>query len=268
MKETLEKLFSGSREDACEKILQTYSSQGRTVVNFLYFSIVTAQKLFEENSKKTANQKEYKKAIMNADFLLPDWIALQVYYFFAVLFTRIKSATHMLANLNWTDFVPYFIKNITKKYGTQKLCILLYGSYPEYVERTKQFFSFKWYNVIYTQDGYTEFEWEKAKKALSVYHDTINILLVARSTPKLPIQELWTAKNMGSIKDNNLLVMNVWGLFDFLIGVQTRAPKLIRAIKCEWLWRLLTQPKRNAMKVYYTLFCVKYFFTHLLLKKK
>ena len=106
MKETLEKLFTWTREDACEKILQKYSTQGRATVNFLYFSIVTAQKVFEENSKKTANQKEYKKAIMNADFLLPDWIALQVYYFFAVLFTRIKSATHMLANLNGTDFVP------------------------------------------------------------------------------------------------------------------------------------------------------------------
>ena len=40
------------------------------------------------------------------------------------------------------------------------------------------------------------------------------------------------------------LVMGVGGAFDFLTGKQTRAPRCLRAIGLEWLWRLILQPKR------------------------
>ncbi len=40
------------------------------------------------------------------------------------------------------------------------------------------------------------------------------------------------------------LVMGVGGAFDFLTGKQTRAPRYLRAIGLEWLWRLILQPKR------------------------
>jgi hypothetical protein len=41
------------------------------------------------------------------------------------------------------------------------------------------------------------------------YQDTINILLVARSTTDNPIQELRTTKNRTKIKKNKLLVFTV-----------------------------------------------------------
>ncbi len=40
------------------------------------------------------------------------------------------------------------------------------------------------------------------------------------------------------------LVMGVGGALDFLTGKQTRAPRCLRAIGLEWLWRLILQPKR------------------------
>lgn len=205
---------------------------------------------------------------MKSDFLLPDGIALQIFYFFATLFRRVKSGIWILSNLNGTDFVPYFFQEIARKYGNQKACILMYGSYPQYVEKAKNFLAFKGYNVVYAQDGYSDFDRAQANKILSHYHDTINILLVARSTTKVPIQELWTSKNMSEIKKNNILVMNVGGLFDFWAGAQKRAPKVIRMLKLERLRRLISQPKRNFIKVYYSLFCFVYIFSYLLLKKK
>jgi hypothetical protein len=63
--------------------------------------------------------------------------------------------------------------------------------------------------VIYNQDGFSEFDREKAEEALNEYVDTTNILLVARSTPKIPLQELRTSRNYQKIQDNKLLVMNV-----------------------------------------------------------
>ena len=63
--------------------------------------------------------------------------------------------------------------------------------------------------MIYIQDGFSEFDWSSAESELDEYQDTINILLVARSTPKIPLQELWTSRNYQKIQDNNLLIMNV-----------------------------------------------------------
>jgi N-acetylglucosaminyldiphosphoundecaprenol N-acetyl-beta-D-mannosaminyltransferase len=143
----------------------------------------------------------------------------------------------------------------------------LYGSKPNVVEKVKENLTLKWYNVIYIQDGFSEFDWQKAEEALNEYVDTINVLLVARSTPKIPLQELWTSRNYQKIIDNKLLVMNVWGLFDFIAWIQKRAPKLFRKLKIERLRRLCSQPKRNYKKVINSLMIIPYIFHYLILKK-
>ncbi|MFZ2976030.1 MAG: WecB/TagA/CpsF family glycosyltransferase [Candidatus Moraniibacteriota bacterium] len=44
--------------------------------------------------------------------------------------------------------------------------------------------------------------------------------------------------------DTIRLAMGVGGSFDFLTGKVRRAPKFLRLIGLEWLWRLILQPKR------------------------
>jgi exopolysaccharide biosynthesis WecB/TagA/CpsF family protein len=173
-----------------------------------------------------------------------------------------------LSNLNGTDFVPYFLEWAKKKFGPQKLCILLYWTKQEYLDIVEEKLKFKWYNVIYKQDGYSDFNWADAQKAMDEYQDTINILLVARSTPKIPLQELWTSRNYQKIQQNKLLVVNTWGLFDFIAWAQKRAPKFRRTIKLEWLYRFITDPKRNARKVKNSLAIFPYIVKYLVLGKK
>jgi UDP-N-acetyl-D-mannosaminuronic acid transferase (WecB/TagA/CpsF family) len=55
-------------------------------VNYIYFSQIVSQKLFSSTKKKTEKEKEYKKLILKSDFLLPDGIALQIFYYFASVF--------------------------------------------------------------------------------------------------------------------------------------------------------------------------------------
>ena len=58
-----------------------------------------------------------------------------------------------------------------------------------------------------------------------------------------PDQELFLESlrnNPGSIR----LAMGVGGSFDYLTGKQKRAPKILRALGLEWLWRFILQPKR------------------------
>jgi N-acetylglucosaminyldiphosphoundecaprenol N-acetyl-beta-D-mannosaminyltransferase len=145
--------------------------------------------------------------------------------------------------------------------------LLLYGALPTGIEKANEYVTRKWFNVIYYQDGYREFDWEEAIEKLEEYHDTINILLVGRTTPTIPLQELRTLRNYQKIKQNKLLVMNVGGLFDWRSGSQKRPPKRVRLIKMEWLWRFLAQPKRNYRKVLNSLKIFSYIFYYLLLKK-
>lgn len=58
-----------------------------------------------------------------------------------------------------------------------------------------------------------------------------------------PLQEIMLAGLKGK-PGNVRLAMGVGGAFDFLTGKVPRAPKILRSIGLEWLWRLWQQPKR------------------------
>lgn len=267
MKSILSKLYTDNASDLVDDILETQQEQGFCIINFLYFANIVSQKVFEENKDKTEKQVEYKKILLKGDFLLPDGIALQIYYWLANFFGVIKSEKKWLPNLNGTDFTPFLLEEIKKRYGNQKICLLLYGSTQKGIEKATEYISRKGYNVVYAQDGYREFERENAIEKIEPYQDTINILLVGRSTPTLPLQELRTCRNYQKIKKNELVVMNVGGLFDRRAWFQKRPPKVIRTIKLEWLWRMIADPKRNVKKVFNTLKIIPYIFHYLVLKK-
>jgi N-acetylglucosaminyldiphosphoundecaprenol N-acetyl-beta-D-mannosaminyltransferase len=58
-----------------------------------------------------------------------------------------------------------------------------------------------------------------------------------------PIQEIWSAQIANRLPQP-AIIHCCGGTVDFLAGIQKRAPKTIRKIGLEWLWRLLIQPKR------------------------
>ncbi len=266
MKQILEKIFIGNADEAINAILATYQQEEFSVVNFIYFANIVGQRLFEDK-EKTEKEREYKKILLKSDFLLPDGIALQLFYSFAKLFRRIQSTRSWLNNLNGTDFVPYFLSETKKKYGNQKLCLLLYGAKEQHLLKAVEKLKLQGYNVIYAQDGYSDFDRNAAQEALQEYQDTINILLVARSTPKIPLQELRTSRNYQKIQQQKLLVFNTGGLLDFIAWVQKRAPKFMRSLKLEWLYRFFTDPKRNIKKVWNSLAIIPYFFGYLVFKR-
>src|SRR3990167_5888194 len=57
-----------------------------------------------------------------------------------------------------------------------------------------------------------------------------------------PAQELWIYKNRHKLQ--GIVCMGVGGAFDFLAGRVKRAPKSIRGLGLEWVWRLIRQPWR------------------------
>jgi len=67
-----------------------------------------------------------------------------------------------------------------------------------------------------------------------------DILFVAFAFGK---QEKWIAENLKKIPSVKI-AMGVGGSFDFISGHIKRAPKWMRMIWMEWLWRLIQEPRR------------------------
>ncbi len=67
-----------------------------------------------------------------------------------------------------------------------------------------------------------------------------HLLLVAFGPPK---QERWIYRHQRELRDVKLAI-GVGGTFDFLIGKSHRAPRWMRKIGLEFVWRLFSEPKR------------------------
>jgi N-acetylglucosaminyldiphosphoundecaprenol N-acetyl-beta-D-mannosaminyltransferase len=64
-----------------------------------------------------------------------------------------------------------------------------------------------------------------------------------------PKQEQWILEHRSKFEARgNIVVMGVGGLFDFWAGAETRAPVWIQNSGLEWLWRLVTFPRKNSKK--------------------
>lgn len=56
-------------------------------------------------------------------------------------------------------------------------------------------------------------------------------------------QEKWIAENLRDLPSVKV-AMGVGGAFDFISGKVKRAPKMMRKMGLEWVWRLILQPRR------------------------
>lgn len=70
-----------------------------------------------------------------------------------------------------------------------------------------------------------------------------NILLVAFGAPKQD-KFIHNLKNLKLKIENLKLAMGVGGTFDYIAGILPRAPKWMRSMGLEWLYRLFRQPSR------------------------
>jgi N-acetylglucosaminyldiphosphoundecaprenol N-acetyl-beta-D-mannosaminyltransferase len=69
-----------------------------------------------------------------------------------------------------------------------------------------------------------------------------SVLLVAFGHP---VQDLWISRHRDALATHGILVgIGVGGVFDYLSGRVPRAPRLLRRLGLEWLYRLIRQPWR------------------------
>lgn len=223
-----EKIYTWNSTKVLNEILTVYEQKKYLVVNYLYFANLISTWIL---GNKPLN-KDFLSSLEEGDFLLPDGIALKLY--------AKKYFNLNLDNLNWTDFSEYIFQNIDKS----DFNLILYWSKKDVIQKAQENISKKYdFEVYYYQDWYRDFDFEQIK---NIWNDKINLMMVGLWTP---LQEVWTKNNIENIKKYNLLVFTQGWTFDFWAGNEKRAPKIFINLKLEWLWRFITNPKKNLSKV-------------------
>jgi alpha-1,3-mannosyltransferase len=147
---------------------------------------------------------------------------------------RVLNRSGFPANLNGTDLVPYFLGRI--RYS---LRIFLLGARPETLQKAARTIRHRWphHVVVGHAHGYLD-AGQEALLPEMILKARPDIVLVAMGNPK---QELWIAQHVPRCAP---CCLGVGALFDFLAGDVRRAPRWIRAVRCEWMFRLALEPRR------------------------
>jgi N-acetylglucosaminyldiphosphoundecaprenol N-acetyl-beta-D-mannosaminyltransferase len=79
---------------------------------------------------------------------------------------------------------------------------------------------------------------EEARITREINDSGARIVLVGLGTPK---QDVWMARQRGKVQ---AVMVGVGAAFDFLAGVKPQAPAVLQRLGLEWLFRLVTEPRR------------------------
>ena len=119
-----------------------------------------------------------------------------------------------------------------------KKSIFLFGAKPEVVEKLNEVIKSNYPDIVVAgyENGYVENKQEVFEKIKKLSPDLILIAL------GIPNQELLIDENINDFQKG--IFIGVGGSFDVLSGMKKRAPKIFIKLHLEWLYRIITEPKR------------------------
>ncbi|MBE6660688.1 MAG: WecB/TagA/CpsF family glycosyltransferase [Ruminococcaceae bacterium] len=94
--------------------------------------------------------------------------------------------------------------------------------------------------VAGSHHGYVTTEQERNGVLQDIRQSGARVLLVCLG---FPAQEEWIDQNRAALPSVRLF-LGLGGSFDVWAGKLHRAPRVFRALRMEWLWRMLRQPRR------------------------
>jgi len=170
----------------------------------------------------------YYKILRRADYIFPDGIGINI--------AAKMLHNPLLENLNGTDMLPFLCENAVNN-GSR---IFLLGAKPGIAKKAKQNLEkkFRGLQISGSEDGYFKPE-QLAEVIKKINSAKTDILLVALGVPR---QEKWIEQNLPKLDIK--LAMGVGGLLDFYSGNIKRAPRWMREVGLEWLYRLFQEPGR------------------------
>ena len=177
---------------------------------------------------QSVTDRDYREALMAADHILPDGIGLVI--------AGKMLGTPLRENINGTDMLPF----LCEMAAGAKRSIYLLGGKPGVADKAGDTIAQNYgVTIAGARHGYFDRVTESAEVIEAINRSNASILLVAFGAP---LQEQWIIRHRAELRP--AILMGVGGLFDFFSGNIQRAPRWMREIGLEWVYRILQEPGR------------------------
>ncbi len=209
---------------------------------------------------KTKKDNEFKKLLEKANYLTPDWIWLYIafqildnkfakiintllipYYFFNLFFRRKYLYNKYWDRICGSDLTKDII-NIAIENNIKVTIIDLYNPTDSKKVESQKVFS-KLLKQKFPKLNFDYFIYDLSKKEEIIEQISNSGSKILFSTLWMKLQEQSVIEIVEKCK-NIKLWLGIWSSFDYFIWFQKRAPKVFRSLGIEWLYRLLTGPKK------------------------
>lgn len=209
-------LNSNEALEACKNMLKQNKCKCLYFVNAHCFNVAM-------------KDRYYQKILNESDIVLNDGIGMKLGSKFAKI--------HFKENMNGTDFIPKLIDYAISHFSS----MYLLGSKDGVAYHASQILNDKagYDFVVGHHDGFFDKN-EENVLIKSINRSGAEILLVGMG---VPIQEIWIKEHLTQLTHVKLAVAG-GAILDFISGEVKRAPKLMRDLGCEWVYRLLHEPRR------------------------
>lgn len=175
--------------------------------------------------------KRFQDALAKSDILLPDGVSIV----WASKFLFGES----IKKIAGFDLFTWEMKRLNKKGGK---CFFL-GSSPETLTQIRERAKIEFPNVrisFFSPPYKSSFnEQENQQMVTAVNEFSPDVLFVGMTAPK---QETWASNNLKNLKAGHICCIGA--VFDFYAGTIKRSPAWMINSGCEWLYRLVKEPKR------------------------
>lgn len=203
----------------------------RQTLDFLWSQSALNRQLlifFMNANNYNISQKDsvYNSYLHEADLVLNDGIGIELG---AKLFgVRLKE------DMNGSDFSPVFLQEVRDR----GLKVFLLGASPNVAATAADVLSRQIPGLIFsgTQNGYFKDSDEVIRE---INQSGTDVLLVGMG---VPLQEKWITEQSHKIEARIIIAIGAY--LDFAAGNVKRAPKWIRNLRMEWLFRLVMEPRR------------------------
>lgn len=142
-----------------------------------------------------------------------------------------------------SDLVPDLFEAVSGTEG-KTLSVFLLGAAPGVGERARARILARWRNIevvgVYSPPFGFETDQEESARILAMVNSSAaDVLVFGVGAPK---QEIWIHRHASAMKVKATLC--VGATIDFLAEEKKRAPEWVQSIGFEWMYRLLSEPRR------------------------
>ncbi len=182
------------------------------------------------NVMESYDSSEFRQLMNEADLVTPDGMPVV----WGIKLLGYRDATRVYG----PDLTPLLLQQAARC----GLPVGFYGGAPAVLEKLVQVAQSRYPELMVAYAYSPPFRALSRQEDEQIIHDInqsgARILFIGLNTPK---QDIWMASHKGSVQ---AVMVGVGAAFDFLAGSKPQAPRWMMPLGLEWVFRLITEPRR------------------------